>query len=382
MTGITTDEYRSRVKRIQDAMRDSRYDALILFADSTRSSNVRYVVDFKPIDGYSDISMAIVLLPVESDPTLFVSQMNLLWAEEVSWFSARPFREMAGELVILRSKLDKGKVGITGLNFMPIGVYEAIKGVFGMSSISIANAETLLGRIKAKKSATEIKLLRKAGELTMVGLDAIKKAACSKDPRTEREIAFFATQEMLAAGGEGPSFDIQIQSGPHSAYNNIRSTDRLVSPGDSILIEMGAKYRGYVTDIARGATISPVDKRQVEIIEVAAATLNEGCQAIAPGITANELNTVIEKALTKAGYLEYSDEARGYGTGHGIGTDIEEEEPWIKPGSEFVLEENMVFAFKASIFIPKLAGVRIEDVVLVTKNGYENLTPYPRVLTW
>ncbi|HWT82991.1 MAG TPA: M24 family metallopeptidase, partial [Candidatus Methylomirabilis sp.] len=67
---------------------------------------------------------------------------------------------------------------------------------------------------------------------------------------------------------------------------------------------------------------------------------------------------------------------------HGIGTDIEEEEPWIRPGSEFVLEEGMVFALKASAFIPGLAGVRVEDNLLVTASGCENLTPYPRILKW
>jgi Xaa-Pro aminopeptidase len=176
--------------------------------------------------------------------------------------------------------------------------------------------------------------------------------------------------------------DIQIQSGIHSSYNNIRSTNRRIEHGDSLLIEGGTRYRGYVTDIARGATVGDVDARQLEIIEAAAAALDEGCRALRPGMTAGELNSVIEQSLVDSGYLEYSAEARGYGTGHGIGTDIEEEEPWIRPNSSFVLGENMTIALKASIFIPGLAGVRVEDNLVVTPDGGEVYTSYPRVLQW
>ena len=137
-----------------------------------------------------------------------------------------------------------------------------------------------------------------------------------------------------------------------------------------------------MTDIARGATVGDVDPRQLEIIEVAAAALEDGCRAVRPGMTAGALNKVIEQSLVEAGYAEYSAEARGYGVGHGIGTDIEEEEPWIRPESPFVLEENMTIALKASIFLPDLAGVRVEDNVVVTPEGAHVYTTYPRVLQW
>lgn len=382
LLAIAVEEYQDRVRRIRESMQDRGLDALILFSDSIRNSSVRYVVDFWSIDGYTDISRAVVILPLDQEPNLFVSQMNLLWAEEVSWFPAKPFSSLAGDLFNLRSKVGTGRVGVCGLSFMPVEMYDAIRGAFALSPIELVPAESLLGPIKATKSPAEIAMTRKAGELTIVGLNAIKSAIADPGPKTEREIAAYAAAAILQAGGDRPAFDIQIQSGPHSAYNNIRSTDRRVRPGDSVLIEMGANFKGYVTDIARGATIGHVDPKQIEIIQVAADALTAGCEALRPGLTAGELNAVIENSLVSAGYADYSAEARGYGTGHGIGTDIEEEEPWIRPGSRFVLREDMVMALKASIFIPGLAGVRVEDEVLVTGGGAEVLTPYPRVLTW
>jgi Xaa-Pro aminopeptidase len=363
-------------------MREEGYDALVLFADSIRSSNVLYVVNFKPIDGYTDIAWAVVVVPLDSEPTLYVSQMNLLWGYEVSWFPAKPFSELGDDLTTLRRQVGTGKVGLAGMSFMPIPVYDTIKGAFALAGTEILPAEPLLGPIKATKSPAEVALLRRAGELTVVGLEGVKAAVYSEGSKTEREIAAYATAQMLEAGGDGAAMDIQIQSGPHAAYNNIRSTDRIVRPGDSILIEMGAKYKEYRTDIARGATYGEVDQKQIDIIKAAADALEAGCAAVRPGLTAGELNAVIEKMLVDSGYAEYSAEARGYGTGHGIGTDIEEEEPWIRPSSRFVLGEHMVMALKASIFVPEVAGVRVEDEILVTEHGADILTPYPRVLNW
>lgn len=367
--------------RIQEAMAKQGFGALLLFGDSTRSSNLKYVFDFRPIDGYSDISMGVVILPAEGEPTGFASEMNLLWAQEVAWFEARPFSELPERLVALRSDLPAPKIGVAGLSLMPVAVYETIRGAFALGSTVVVPAEPLLAPIKATKSAAELQLLQAAGALIPVFLNAVRDSV-QGGAETERDVAAAATIAIIEAGGDGPAMDIQIQSGIHSSYNNIRSTSRRIAAGDSIMIEGGTRYRGYVTDIARGATVGAVDPRQLEIIEVAAAALEAGCRALRPGMTAGELNSVIEQALVDAGYLEYSAEARGYGTGHGIGTDIEEEEPWIRPGSTFVLEENMTIALKASIFLPGFAGVRVEDNLVVTPEGGQVYTTYPRVLQW
>jgi Xaa-Pro aminopeptidase len=379
---IQTTEYEARTARIREAMATDGVDALVLFSDSIRCSSVRYVVDFWPIDGYSDIAMAVVILPRDGEPALFVSQMNLLWGQETSWFPAYPFSELTGHLLQLRERARGGTVAVSGLSFMPVGIYHAIQGALGLSGISIRSAEPILAPLKARKSPAEMVLLRRAGEVTAVGLDAVHEAVVDTSEKTELEVARHASAAMYAAGGDGPAMHVQIQSGPHSAYNNIRSTDRVLARNESVLIEMGARYGAYVTDIARGATIGEGEPRQHEIIEVAAAALTAGCDAVRPGMTAGELNKVIEQSLVDAGYLEYSAEARGYGTGHGTGMDIEEEEPWIRPGSPFVLQERMSIALKASIFVPGLAGVRVEDDVFVTQSGADVYTPYPRVLNW
>src|SRR5581483_8869120 len=123
-TEIGTEEFRHRVARIQQSMQEQGYGAVVLYGDSTRSSNLKYVLDFRPIDGYSDISMGVVVVPAEGDPTAFASVMNLLWAQEMAWFDAVPFSELAGRLSALGAKLGKAQVGVAGMRLMPVSIYE------------------------------------------------------------------------------------------------------------------------------------------------------------------------------------------------------------------------------------------------------------------
>src|SRR6202035_5833974 len=106
--------------------------------------------------------------------------------------------------------------------------------------------------------------------------------------KTELEVARLASVAMFEAG-DGPAFKPQVQFGPdHSNYNIMASSDRIIEPGNSILMDFGATYRGYVTDIARGATLGPVSPKQIDIIKAAAEALDETCEKVRPGMTAGE----------------------------------------------------------------------------------------------
>src|ERR1700712_3858577 len=168
-----------------------------------------------------------------------------------------------------------------------------------------------------------------------------------------------------------------VQAGPRSAFNLARPTDRILSPGDLVMTDIGARYRGYVADGGRGFTYGPADKQRRDIVAAAARAVEAGLEAARPGITANDLNTTIQQALVKSGFERFSSEARGHGTGHGTGMDPEEEAPWIGPGNTTVLQENMVFTLKATITVPNVGGLRTERIVRLSKTGVEPLAKYP-----
>ena len=111
-------------------------------------------------------------------------------------------------------------------------------------------------------------------------------------------------------------------------------------------------------------------------------SLSDAIAAARPGMAAMELNAVIQQALVKSNYEQYSSEARGHGTGHGTGMDPEEEAPWIGPGNTTVLQENMVFTLKATITVPNVGGLRTERIVRLTSGGVETLDQFPMELHW
>ena len=212
----------------------------------------------------------------------------------------------------------------------------------------------VLAEIKAIKSDAEVALMRRAAALTDAAMAAIRDALADGGTYTERELALIADRAMLAGGAERTAFDSMVQSGPRSAYNLARPTDRILQPGDLVMTDIGARYRGYVADGGRGFTYGRRERRRsAAIVAAAARAVEAGLAAARPGIGAHELNAVIQQALVKSNYEQFSSEARGHGTGHGTGMDPEEEAPWIGPGNKTVLRENMVFTLKATITVPR-----------------------------
>ena len=106
--GPTTDEYRTRVARIQEAMRQEDYDLLILYSDVPRSGNTRYISDVTPGWGVSDICFNVAAIPVDADPVMFVSAMNYDWAAEVTYFEVKTFAEMPEVLKRLGNQVRRG----------------------------------------------------------------------------------------------------------------------------------------------------------------------------------------------------------------------------------------------------------------------------------
>lgn len=382
LDGPNADEYKARVARIQEAMRQEGYDLLILFSDVPRSGNTRYISDVTPGWGVSDICFNVAAIPVDRDPIIFVSAMNYDWAAEVTYFEVKAFAEMPDCLRRLGNQVRKGSVGLVGADIITVGVSEVIKGAFGLlniSSIDFRRADGFFARIRAKKSPTEIDLLRKAAKGTIAALQSVADAVAAGKPITERELLRETTRSLVEAGADGWAYNPLIQFGSHSYYNCFEPSDRALQRGDSVLADFGARYGGYVNDIGRGMVLNAKDPRQEDIIKVAAEAMDVACERLKPGVTAGEIADALAGVIDKHGYAKYSIEAQGHGAGHGIGIDVEEHAPWIRKGASFVFEESVFFALKASIFIPGLAGCRIEDNMLVTRSGCENVTDFPRV---
>ena len=377
--GISKQEYRQRVVTVRKGLKKAGLAGLVAFGDCWRGANISYFTQFRPLDGVSDIANAVLLLGVDSEPLLFVSGQCVPFAASVTTFQVCDFRELGDRLREFADAHRKGKLGLAGTAYIPASVLDRVKA--GLDGIPL-EPTSVLAEIKAIKSDAEVRLMRKAAALTDAAMAAIRDTLADGKPHTERELALLADRAMLAGGADRTAFDSMVQAGPRSAYNLARPTDRLVQPGDLVLTDIGARYRGYVADGGRGFTYGPTSADKMAIVAAAARAVEAGLAAARPGMAAFELNAVIQQALVKSGYEKFSSEARGHGTGHGTGMDPEEEAPWIGPGNTTVLQENMVFTLKSTITVPNVGGLRTERIVRLSAGGAEALDQFPMECHW
>jgi Xaa-Pro aminopeptidase len=376
---ITTREFQDRVIRARAAVAKAGLAGLIAYADCWRGANVTYFTRFRPLDGVSDVAMALLLLPIDGEPTLFVSEMCLGFASSETTFPVRPFRDLDAALVGLVAGRRNARFGLAGSAYIPALLLDRLRE--RLSGARIEPTSTLAD-LKAVKSPAEVHLLRKAASLTDAAMATIQKTLADGRPHSERELAQLADAAMIVGGADRTAYDTMVQAGPRSVYNLARPTDRVLQPGDLVMTDIGARYRGYVADGGRGFTYGPVGPEKIAIVKVAANAVDAGIAAARPGITAADLNAVMQQELVRSGYEKYSGEARGHGTGHGTGMDPEEESPWIGPGNTTLLVEDMVFTLKATITVPEVGGLRTERILRLTTMGCEPLDAFPMELYW
>jgi Xaa-Pro aminopeptidase len=215
--------------------------------------------------------------------------------------------------------------------------------------------------LRAVKDQAELALIEKAVEIADT---ALARVAPAMEPgMTEKYVAWEIEKAMRELGAEAIAFDIIVGAGPNGALPHHRADDTVVRPGDSVVIDMGATYEGYRSDLTRTFAVGEPkgDFRRVYDTVLGAQTAAE--EAVSPGITGGELDAVARDFIAGAGYGDHF----GHGLGHGVGLAVHER-PRVAPASQDVLEEGMVFTIEPGIYLPGWGGVRIEDIVTL-QNG-------------
>jgi Xaa-Pro dipeptidase len=198
---------------------------------------------------------------------------------------------------------------------------------------------------------------------------------------TEREIAAELVVQTLRAGSDADlPFAPIVASGPNSALPHAFVTDRVLQPGDLLTLDWGAATRGYFADLTRtfavgvagGGEIDPELKKIYELVKGANAA---GKAAARPGVTCASVDAAARKVIADGGYGEFFT----HRVGHGLGLEGHED-PSMHGRNEMPLEAGMTFTVEPGIYLPGKGGVRIEDDVVVTADGCESLSTYPREL--
>ncbi len=239
---------------------------------------------------------------------------------------------------------------------------------------SFFSAEENLAALRMIKEPSEVAAMVKAVTIAQAALNATLPTI--KLGASEKEIAAELTLQLLR-GGSDPEIPFMpiVSSGPNSANPHASPTDRTLQPGDMLVIDWGAKYQEYVSDITRTFAIGKPNQEMERIYRTVAEANQAGRAAAGPGVPAGQVDRAAREVIEEAGYGPYFT----HRTGHGIGMDGHEE-PYIRGDNEQKLSPGMTFTIEPGIYLPGQNGVRIEDNILITKDGADSLTDFPREL--
>jgi len=274
------------------------------------------------------------------------------------------------------------------LGFMGIGKGQTSIGVEGRSlrffeyrfleaaapSARFVDATDLVGRLRARKDASEILSLRKAVALAQ---DALEDALpFIRIGMTEKELAAEIVMRLLMKGSEpGRTGSPIVASGARAADPHAGPSDKKLLAGELLVVDWGASVDGYGSDLTRTFAVGEADAECRRLHRIVLEANEAGRSAGRPGIACSEVDEAARSVIARAGYgKEFT-----HRTGHGIGRECHEE-PYIRAGNPRLLETGMAYTVEPGIYLPGKVGIRIEDDLVVSEAGAECLSGMDRCL--
>ncbi|GAE28096.1 proline dipeptidase [Halalkalibacter wakoensis JCM 9140] len=239
--------------------------------------------------------------------------------------------------------------------------------------LDLVCCEHTLMELRLIKSKSEISLLREAAKLADFGVEVGVHALSTG--RTEMEILAMIEYELKRKGISEMSFGTLVLSGEQSANPHGQPSLKPIQKGEFVLFDLGVVLEGYCSDITRTVGFGSLTDEQKKIYHTVLTAQTETLKQCQAGTILGDLDKKARSIITEAGYGPYFP----HRIGHGLGTEVHEL-PSLNETNQDRLQVGMTFTIEPGIYVPKLGGVRIEDDVLITPDGYECLTTYPKDL--
>jgi len=355
-----------RLQRLRSVLEEAEVDAVLV----TNLQNVRYLT------GFSGSSADLL---VGADVALLVTDGRYRTQVQEQLGSAG----LTGEVEIFVGKAQAQREAVAA------AVNRTNAGRVGLEAESVSwGAERRIGRLlpSAQLVPTEglVERLRQAkdpGELDrMAAAAAIADAALAEvlgmlgDGEREDLVALALDTAMRRLGAEDRAFDTIVASGPNAAKPHARPSARRIVRGDYVVIDFGATFEGYRSDMTRTFCIGGDAAGELAgVFTVVAEAQAAGLAKVRAGVEAGAVDGACREVIARAGWAE----AFEHGTGHGVGLDIHEA-PAVSEGSTAVLAAGSVVTVEPGVYLPGLGGVRIEDTVVVTDDGCRVLTGFTK----
>ncbi len=381
-------EYEARVTKARRLMEESGIDALVL----TSKENVVYFAGIQTIGWDSKHRPLIVIVP--RDPSsavhmvlaesLYYVARESSWVDELrpwgGWMEGASEDPIAGAFRVLQDLgLASGTLGLE-LGYgqrMGMSQEDYCKLVEGLPEAKLVDGSELIWELRMIKSPLEIEALRKACAATTSAFE--KGFSALRPGMREKELAGIMFAEMARHTDERPGF-MMVRSGPRKyRMANVLAFDKPMTPGELVVVDSGAVYKDYWADFMRMSSIGEPTKEQRRFFDATLESQQAGVDKLAPGVTAHDIFSACNDVLVAHGLADYVTFER---LGHGVGLDMHEP-PSMARGSELVIQPGMVLTVEPVFWDRpdgKVGNFALEDVVVVTEQGHEVLSLFPKDL--
>lgn len=350
-----------RLDRLRAMVEEHDLDAVLVSSPANRF----YLSGFLSDDDGGQTTAALL---VRSDvATLMTGATNLGWAQGsardvdvLEW--QRPWPRFVAERI---REAGWRRVGFED-HAITVAAFRSLREAAG-AAVLFAPLGSRVDRLRRKKDAIE--------QAAMADVLAITDRAFSRAigeltvGMTEREFAWRIDRALREEGASGSAFPTIVASGPNASRPHHAPTDRPVQEGEPVIVDMGAKLGGYNGDLSRTIWLGKADPRLTEIIGVIADAHAAAWDAVRAGAQAKDVHDVAESVAAAAGY----EDQYLHGTGHGLGIEVHEA-PSCGTATKDVLQAGDVLTIEPGIYLDGWGGVRIEDVGIVTDDGFHRLT--------
>ncbi|WP_432665228.1 Xaa-Pro peptidase family protein [Wukongibacter baidiensis] len=348
----------NKVERFRKSLKENNLNSAIVF----KPENRRYLSGFTGTSGY---------VVITEDKNLFITDFR--YTKQAS--------DQCKDFEIVQHTNDRtlydilNELGLKNMGFEDAFVTVSQYNEFNekLVGIELKPLKGTLGKLRTIKEQDEIDEIRKAAEIADKAFEYI--CGVIKPGITEWEVALELESFMKKKGATATSFDSIVASGIRSSMPHGVASHKVIEDGDFVTLDFGCVYNGYCSDMTRTIVVGKASEKQKEIYNVVLEAQEAALKAIKPGITGYDADKVARDIITEKGYGEYF----GHGLGHGVGLEVHES-PRLSPLGKDVLEPNMVVTDEPGVYLPDFAGVRIEDLIVVTENGCERLSKSPKHL--
>lgn len=343
----------NRLGRLRERLREEELDSILISSPENR----RYLSGFTGSAGYLLVSQDNAVLATDFR---YVEQAT----SQAPDFEIERIGGQPGWFLKLVDAQGVRRVGFESEN-LTVAMHSALEEALSEGESSkkrkLVAVADLADRLRQIKDEGELELLTRAVEIADQAFETV--APGIRPGVTEREVAWELEKEMRERGAEAIAFDIIVGAGPNGALPHHRAGEKVIQDGEAVVIDMGATYQGYCSDLSRTIMVGEQDETFRRVYDTVLKAQLASEQDVEPGMTGAECDAIARDVIAEKGYGDNF----GHSLGHGVGIAVHEY-PLVGPNAANELEDGMVFTIEPGIYLSGWGGVRIEDMV-VLENG-------------